>query len=75
MEEKRAIDKLYEAIAAQDDYCERHNLPHFAPDAGTCSSCGRNIYVDYGKSIGYTPEYAASHLITVCPHCFRSFCD
>ena len=68
-----------EAIQAQREYCETHNLPHFAPFDGRCYSCQGNIYAasdgHSGACGGYSVEYAASHLITSCPHCRRSFVD
>lgn len=68
-----------EAIQAQEDYCERRGLPRYAPSDGTCYHCMQNIYAPvkglYDGLGGYTVEYAASHLITSCPHCRHSFVD
>jgi len=76
--------KTYDAIAAakaQEEYCNAHEHPMFAPSNGWCSSCGRNIYEPYtyrgreDHTYGITVEEAGSRLITSCPHCNRTFCD
>lgn len=66
-----------EAIAAQDRYCEEHELPRFAPLDGICPSCGRNIYLPGSKPCFFsiTVSTAASCLITSCPHCRCSFVE
>ena len=56
---------------AQREYCEKHNLPHFAPADGFCWSCGHYIYGEQGYSL----EYASSRLVTGCPICRASYCD
>ena len=68
-----------EASYAQKKYCEENNIPWFAP-TDLCYSCRRNIYLDAKRvdgtvSHGYTEEYAATHLITGCPHCRYSFVE
>lgn len=69
-----------EAIAAQDRYCEEHELPCFAPLDGICPSCGRNIYLPISGSAtpclsGITVSMAATRQITGCPHCRCSFVE
>lgn len=56
-------------MKAQREYCEKHDLPRFAPYDGRCFSCGRNVY-EY-----YDMEKCASDLIVRCPYCNYSFCD
>lgn len=67
------------AIAAQKEYCDRTNVPHFAPRDGVCYSCGRQIYspteTKYGYTNGISVEAAANTLITSCPYCNVSYCD
>ena len=60
-----------EAIKAQRDYCDKHDVPHFAPFDGICYSCGANIYSERGISV----EEAGSRLITGCPFCRRTYVD
>lgn len=62
------VDKVA-AAKAQDAYCERHNVPRFAPSDGRCYRCYSNIYTKI--SVGE----AGNRLITACPHCRASFCD
>ena len=57
------------AIKAQDEYCESHGVPHFAPYDGRCFGCGMQIYKMIKK------ETAANHLVTHCPFCNRTFVD
>lgn len=57
---------------AQEKYCEEKGVPHFAPRDGRCWSCSKQIY---GGENGYGEEYAASRLVTGCPHCHRSYCS
>ena len=38
---------VVEAIKGQEEYCEEHSAPHFAPRGGQCWSCRRNIYTPY----------------------------
>ena len=71
--------KMSKASLAQKKYCEKENIPWFAPDQ-YCYHCHRDIYADVqcddGEvSHGYTEEYAATHLITGCPHCHYSFVE
>lgn len=62
---------IEEACKAQDDYCEKHELPHFAPWNGSCFYCGKNIYQDGGVSV----QEAKTKLITGCPWCRMSYCE
>ena len=64
-------EEVRQAIAAQKQYCKDNKAPHFAPEDGFCYSCGKQIYDKNGRSI----EFAATELITGCPHCHRSYCD
>ena len=60
------------AIAAQMIFCNKHNLPMFAPSNGICWRCRKNIYEgEYGISV----EKAGSMLITGCPYCHRTYVD
>lgn len=67
------------AAKAQEEYCDAHEIPHFAPRDGHCYHCGRNIYLptngSRGTVYGYSVEYAENHLITGCPHCNYSFVE
>ncbi len=68
------------AVAAQEQYCDDHGLPFFAPRRfGICFHCGRNIYKPMhwsdGRITGITVENAGKFHITGCPHCNFSFCD
>ena len=72
------------SITAQKEYCERENLPYFAPLDGRCWRCGYNIYQKMGHQSSYNgksfytgipTEKAGTFLITGCPHCNKSFCD
>lgn len=36
-----------EAAKAQEDYCNEHKAPIFAPRNGWCFNCGKNIYEPY----------------------------
>lgn len=60
-----------EAAEAQAKYCEKNEVPMFAPNNGRCVCCGRNIY-DVG---GISVETAGKKMITGCPFCDASFCD
>lgn len=62
---------IEESTKGQKEYCENHELPHFAPSDGICWSCHRQIYDEDRISV----EEAKSELITGCPVCHRSFCD
>lgn len=53
---------------AQAQFCERHNVPHFAPRV--CYGCYREIYAHPRAQ----SDAATSH-ITGCYHCHRSFCE
>ena len=55
-------------IKAQEEYCEKHKVPMFAPK-DKCYSCNRNIWDKI------TLEQATNELITGCPYCNKSFCD
>jgi len=67
------------APAAQQEYCDKHEIPMFAPYNGICYRCGRNIYLPTngrnGAIFGVTVEQAGSQLITGCPHCSYSFVE
>lgn len=69
------------SVICQQNYCNKHNLPMFAPSDGICYHCGRNIYLPHsesGKPGTYTgiPTFRAGcYHITGCPHCNYSFCD
>lgn len=67
-----------EANKAQDTYCDKNNLPMFAPSTGNCYRCHKNIYLPFQKGdivTGISVESAGRRLITGCPHCGKSFCD
>jgi hypothetical protein len=61
--------KIREKIKAQDRYCKKKGLPHFAPYDGRCYACGRNIYNRY------TLDFCANALIAGCPYCHTSYCE
>lgn len=71
------------ASKLQQEYCDTHQLPMFAPATGWCPKCSKNIYMPqthYGKDgtvliTGVTLTEAVTSLITCCPHCNYSFCD
>lgn len=70
----------YRAMEAQKKLCEENGWPHFAPTNGRCWRCGKNIYEKSvntltGQESGISVEYAATRLVTGCPHCNRSYCD
>ena len=58
------------AFEAQMEYCDKNNLPLFAPRR-FCFKCSRDIYDEGGISV----EEAGKALITYCPHCHKSFID
>lgn len=62
---------------AQEEYCEEHGVPLFAPISGICHNCFRSIYWRNNQTerIGYTVEEARSIHITSCPHCNASFIE
>jgi len=74
------------AAKAQEEYCNAHKAPIFAPSNGWCVNCGKNIYEPYkvrsfkskgdqpDRIFGISVEEAGSRLITGCPHCNRTFC-
>jgi len=70
-----------EAAKAQEAYCDRNEVPMYAPANGICYRCGRNIYdritcLGGGKkSYGISVEVAGRSLITSCPHCNYSFVE
>lgn len=73
-----ATFNVKEATIAQYEYCQRKELPHFAPRGGLCWRCNKNIYteIDHGTyKTGISVEMAGSDLVTGCPHCHRSYCD
>lgn len=68
------------AIKAQHDYCEKNDVPNFAPAFdGTCFHCMKNIYepnmASDGSVTGITVSKAGTEHITYCPHCHYSFID
>lgn len=67
------------AATAQEQYCDEHECPRFAPADGNCPRCGRNIYepvkTKTGMVYGFSVEYAEQHLITGCPYCNATFVD
>lgn len=67
------------AAKAQSDYCNKQEVPHFAPHNGICYRCGRNIYMptngSNGVIRGITVDRAGTKLITGCPHCCYSFVE
>lgn len=69
------------AVAAQNRYCDEHELPLFAPTNGWCFNCGCNIYEPYtyrgreDRTSGISVEEAGAKLITSCPHCGVTFTD
>ncbi len=72
------------SIAAQDAYCDREKVPHFAPLDGICYSCGQQIYArlehrnPYNGKKTYTgipTDLAGTSLITGCPHCSHTYVD
>lgn len=69
-----------EAVEAQRNYCNKHDIPNFAPALdGKCYRCNRDIYRLYewadGHTTGIAVETAGSTLVTGCPHCNYSFVD
>ena len=69
------------ADKAQDDYCDRENLPRFAPRQ-FCYKCHQDIWAKEGKTIpggrvisGISIEEAGDNLITGCPFCSATYCD
>ena len=64
---------------AQEEYCEEHSLPLFAPTDGICHRCYKNIYKRYERNekwtTGYTAKEARNIHITSCPHCNASFLE
>lgn len=67
------------AKQAQEEYCEEHGVPHFAPYNGICHMCYKNIYQTHSKKDksvrGYTATEARRIHITSCPHCNASFIE
>lgn len=65
------------ATLRQKLYCQKQELPLFAPVTGLCWKCGMNIYYHYGKenSPAYTVSQAGNTHITGCPYCHGSFVD
>jgi hypothetical protein len=63
------LNKITQKIQAQDRYCKKEKLPHFAPYDGLCYACKRQIYDRY------TLDYCKNALITGCPYCQWSYCD
>jgi len=47
----------------QKQYCEKNNLPFFAPETGRCFAC-RKMIDDNGEQ-----------LITGCQYCNYSYCE
>jgi hypothetical protein len=71
------------SIASQKRLCEERGLPHFAPRNGVCFRCYEQIYEKKEHSgwqgrkytTGISTEKAGTTLVTMCPHCNKSFCD
>ena len=67
------------AKAAQEAYCDEHEIPMFAPHDGICPHCSRSIYLPTngprGMIYGYSVEYAENHHITGCPYFNYSFVE
>jgi hypothetical protein len=61
--------EVQEKIDAQQAYCDKLELPQFAPTDGICWCCSGQIY----KAI--TLEKASTQHITGCPLCCRTYCD
>ena len=61
------IDKeiILKRIKNQQHFCDKNNLPHFAPSDGLCGVCGEQIY---------SVEDGTTHIIG-CPMCNWSYCD
>ena len=77
-------DKIFDTVSAakaQAAYCDKHEIPMFAPADGLCRSCYRNIYAPSlysareGQTYGISVEEAGSRLISGCPHCNTTFVD
>lgn len=67
------------APKAQQAYCDKNEVPMFAPHNGLCCNCSRDIYLptngSHGAVLGVTLEQAGNTLITSCPHCAYSFVE
>ena len=70
--DKDKVFNVKEAIRAQKAYCEREQLPQFAPEDGYCWSCHEQIY---RGPHGIDVAQAGGRLITGCPLCRVSFLD
>lgn len=69
---------IMRAAKAQELYCEKEKVPHFAPFNGNCLSCHKNIYKKEMRgeySSGISVARAESSLVTGCPHCNKSYCE
>lgn len=60
------------AIRAQQEYCDEHRLPIFAPHDGRCPACFEDIYHYPG---GYSVGWAGHNLVTACPFCATSYVE
>ncbi len=77
------MSEVNQAIAAQNEYCDKRSLLRFAPPDGRCYYCHQNIYTMIEQTgwrgrkyiSGISVEQAGSTLINYCPHCQRSFCE
>lgn len=66
------------AAKAQEEYCDAHEIPMYAPHDGICHRCGFNIYLPTNGSrgpLGISVSEADARLITSCPHCHATFVD
>ena len=63
------VAKVREKIEAQRKFQIERGLPSFAPGAGVCWNCHRQIYDKISL------EKASTELITGCPFCCYSYCE
>ena len=61
---------IQKAIAAQEKFCNDHNVPLFAPTDGRCFKCGDNIY----KTAAGKPTVLTVRM-KVAPHPIISRCS
>ena len=68
--EKLKKEEREDKLEAQQEYCQRHQLPLFVDvQAQECFCCSKKIYD------GYKLEDCAKSHLTSCPFCNTSFCD
>ena len=64
------LEEREDKLEAQQEYCERHQLPIFVDvTAQECWNCGKYV-LD-----GYNLEDCAKSHLTSCPFCNTSFTD